>query len=308
MITNINSKKVGLFLLFAFLFSWASYLLLKLIGVSYGSTIYMVILAIGYMPGPAIAAYLVQKVIYKESLSEIGWKLDLKNKKWILQTILVYFSLMLLTLLVIFILGNILQTENYGMLDFSPEGLQDRLGNLMKKMLKTEIPELPDFPPFILLIILLFQGVIAGFTINLPFMFGEEFGWRGLFLKEVKSMGFIKSSLLIGIVWGIWHLPIILDGHNYPSNPKMGALMMCLFTTGISPLFTYIRIKSNSIIGPCALHGMINATGAIFLLYVANGNEFYASVAGWAGFIAAVFTIGGIYIFDKKFLQEFHEI
>jgi uncharacterized protein len=78
-----------------------------------------------------------------------------------------------------------------------------------------------------------------------------------------------------------------------------------LFTTSLSPLFAYVRIKTKSILGSCMLHGMINATGAMYMLYVANGNEFYSSIAGWAGIIAGVIMTICIVLFDKKFVAEY---
>ena len=81
--------------------------------------------------------------------------------------------------------------------------------------------------------------------------------------------------------------------------------MMILSTVSLSPLFAYIRIKTKSILGTCMLHGMINATGAMYLLYIANGNELYSSIAGWAGIIAGVVLTICIVLFDKKFVAAY---
>ena len=136
-------------------------------------------------------------------------------------------------------------------------------------------------------------------------MFGEEFGWRGLMFRETQKMGFLKASAFIGLVWGIWHFPIILMGHNYPNHPFLGILMMCLFTIALSPLFTYVRIKTKSILGSCMLHGMINATGVMYALYITNGNGLYSFIAGWAGVIAGVVLTICILHFDKNLEREY---
>jgi membrane protease YdiL (CAAX protease family) len=60
----------------------------------------------------------------------------------------------------------------------------------------------------------LIQGLFAGITINAVAGFGEELGWRGFLLREFDYMGFWKSSAIIGVIWGIWHAPLILQGHN----------------------------------------------------------------------------------------------
>ena len=94
-------------------------------------------------------------------------------------------------------------------------------------------------------------------------------------------------------------------GHNYPHHPYLGIVMMCLFTTGVSSLFAYVRLKSGTIAGPCLLHGMLNATGGIFALFIARYNELLSSVAGWAGIIAGTLMSLGIYVFDRPFAKAF---
>src|SRR5918992_2157613 len=48
------------------------------------------------------------------------------------------------------------------------------------------------------------------------FTFGEEYGWRGYLLPRLLPLGEIRASVLVGGVWGGWHLPLLLAGLNYP--------------------------------------------------------------------------------------------
>lgn len=140
-------------------------------------------------------------------------------------------------------------------------------------------------------------SLIVGPTINALVSFGEEIGWRGLLLKELSSLGFLKSSLLIGLIWGIWHTPLILQGHNYPQHPQLGVFMMIIFTILLSPLMNYIRIKSDSVIAPSIMHGMLNALAGIPIAYVKGGNDLIVGITGISGFI--VLGIANIFLYVR---------
>jgi hypothetical protein len=264
-----------------------------------------VLLAVLYMPGPALATFIVQKYIYKEGFKQYGWSFSKKAWKWILFTPLIFLALTILTFVIIGLLGNTNLIPEFGQIDFSQENVILRLKELASSKINIDNIEIPEIPPKRLFPLMLLQGIIGGSTISLPFMFGEEFGWRGLMLKETKSLGFLKANIFIGFVWGIWHLPVILMGHNYSHHPYIGIIMMILFTISVAPLFAYARIKTKSILGACMMHGMVNATGALYMLYIANWNELYSWVAGWAGIIAGTILTVCIFLFDKKFVTEY---
>lgn len=301
----MNWQKISLYILFSFAFSWTVALIMALANINIGSIPGTIILAGLYMPGPALATFVIQKYIYKEGFRQYGWTFDKKAIKWILFTPLLFLALTILTFAIIALLGNSHLIPQFGQLNFTQENFNLHLRELASGKVDLDKVEFPDIPPVLAFFAMLGQGIIAGSTLNLPFMFGEEFGWRGLMLRETLKMGFLKASGFIGFVWGIWHFPIILMGHNYPHHPYSGVLMMCLFTISMSPLFTYVRVKTKSILGSCMLHGMINATGAMYALYTANGNELYTSIAGWAGIIAGIVLTICIFLLDKKFVMEY---
>ncbi len=301
----MNWKKINLYILFSFAFSWTVALIMALAHVKLGSILGTVLLAALYMPGPALATFVIQKYIYKEGFKQYGWTFDKKAIKWVLFTPLLFLALTLLTFTIIALFGNSHLIPQFGQLDFTQGNFNVRLMELAKSSMGIDTVELPDIPPKLLFMAMLVQSIIGGSTISLPIMFGEEFGWRGLMLKETRNLGFLKANVFIGIIWGIWHLPAILMGHNYPNHPYLGIIMMCLFTIAVSPLFAYARIKTKSILGACMLHGMLNATGGMYILYIANRNELYSSVAGWAGIIAGIVLTICIFLLDKKFVTEY---
>jgi hypothetical protein len=301
----MNWKKIKLYLLFSFGFSWTVALIMALAHVKLDSILGTVLLAVLYMPGPALATFIVQKYIYKEGFKQYGWSFSKKAWKWMLFTPLIFLALTILTFVIIGLLGNTNLIPEFGQIDFAQETFTMRLKELASSKINIDNIEIPEIPPKRLFPLMLLQGIIGGSTISLPFMFGEEFGWRGLMLKETKSLGFLKANIFIGFVWGIWHLPVILMGHNYPHHPYVGIIMMTLFTISVAPLFAYARIKTKSILGACMMHGMVNATGALYMLYIANWNELYSWVAGWAGIIAGVIVTICIFLFDKNFVAGY---
>jgi uncharacterized protein len=85
----------------------------------------------------------------------------------------------------------------------------------------------------------------------------EELGWRGYLYHLWKEFGFWKMSSLTGLVWGIWHAPVILVfGLNYPDNRILGVFIFTVSCILISPLFAKIRQKGNSVFAAGILHGL----------------------------------------------------
>ncbi|WP_418282010.1 CPBP family intramembrane glutamic endopeptidase [Halorubrum sp. DTA98] len=103
----------------------------------------------------------------------------------------------------------------------------------------------------------------VGATVNGILAFGEEFGWRGYLLWELAPLGFWKASLVIGTVWGIWHAPLIIAGHNYPSFPVSGVFAFTITCIAMAPLFTYLVVRSQSVLPAAIFHGVFNAVGLV---------------------------------------------
>ena len=132
-------------------------------------------------------------------------------------------------------------------------------------------------------------GIISSFMgglINSIFAFGEEFGWRSFLYKELRQKyGFWKYSFISGILWGLWHSPIILIGYNYPKNSKKGVLYMTTMCTLISPYMTYIMDITNNIWFPSLFHGSFNASAGLPIMVLNGGNEFNKPPTGLSSFV-----------------------
>ena len=89
-----------------------------------------------------------------------------------------------------------------------------------------------------------FNAIIIGPILGLIITFGEEYGWRGYLQSELVHLGRIRGVGLLGIIWGIWHWPIILMGYNYPGQPVLGPLLMTGYTVVLSYFLAYAVFKS----------------------------------------------------------------
>jgi len=92
--------------------------------------------------------------------------------------------------------------------------------------------------PSALLALSLISAFISGISLNTLLAIGEEIGWRGLMLDELrKRFSLPITSIIIGIAWSLWHAPlIILFGYNYPLNRLLGIFVY----TAICIIWTYI--------------------------------------------------------------------
>ncbi len=126
-----------------------------------------------------------------------------------------------------------------------------------------------------LLSIQVLQVVILGPVINIIPTLGEELGWRGYLLPKLRRFFSDRAALVVtGVIWGIWHLPVIVMGHNYGTSyagyPWLGIIAMVVFCVIFGTIEGYIAIKLESVIPAAMIHSVLNA-GAGLPLYLVKG-------------------------------------
>lgn len=94
--------------------------------------------------------------------------------------------------------------------------------------------------------------------------FQEEFGWRGFALpKLLETYNPIIASLILGVIWGVWHYPLF---HVVESSQSFMRFELFLaFATAYSFVFTWIYLKTNkNVFAALLLHTAINTGFSIF--------------------------------------------
>lgn len=116
-----------------------------------------------------------------------------------------------------------------------------------------------EAPVYHALLIMLPASALLGPLFNFLAALGEELGWRGLLLPSLMRLGKLRAYLLLGIIWGVWHLPLVLVGFNYPGHPYTGALLMCFGTIAIGAFINEFTLAYRSTLLAAFIHAAINA-------------------------------------------------
>jgi len=122
---------------------------------------------------------------------------------------------------------------------------------------------------------------------------GEEFGWRGYVQEKLlRRFGLHAGLLLLGVIWGLWHLPIGLMGWNFPDRPVLGALLLTpLSTVFIGVYLGWLYLRSRSIWMPTLAHAALNLSASVLFTEIEMRGDTLPLqllwIAAW-GFVSVV--------------------
>lgn len=105
-----------------------------------------------------------------------------------------------------------------------------------------------------------YQLVIYGTIFNLAFAAGEEIGWRGFLVPQLyKHMNFPATCLITGIIWAVWHFPLIISGIYLATMPVVPQLLLLVVTvTAMTFPISWFRLRSGSVWTAALMHGSHN--------------------------------------------------
>ena len=287
--------KATLFILITFGASWSVALAYHLAGGKWNTPLSVVVGAV-YMLIPMLAALFVQKALYRQEVIKplgVSFRINVWFfVAWLLPALLVFCAIPAAALLP----GVSLSPEHEGLfrrmaVTLTPEQLEAMRAGYAAMRISPALMSL-------------IQGLIAGATINALLAFGEELGWRGLLQREWESLGAFASSALIGLVWGLWHAPLILMGHNFPGHPVAGIFQMIAASVLLGILISYVRLRAGSVIPAALMHGSVNGLYGISLMYLDWDNDLSIGLFGTGGCLVMGAAVFLVFLFDRFLSRE----
>ncbi|MEQ8405466.1 MAG: CPBP family intramembrane glutamic endopeptidase [Oceanicaulis sp.] len=280
---------IAVYLIVSFAFSWSIALLLHQAGGFAGTGQMAAAYLFAFMFGPAVGALAAAGLFDR---SRFWAALSLRPWRW--RPVIVW-------TLIAWVLGIGLCAAGLAVtLMVSGEAPADAAERLVATARAAGVEDLPLSADMLLLITLL-VNVPVGIVINTVLITAnEELGWRGWLQPRLAGLGFWPSALVIGLIWGVWHAPIVLMGHNYPGLGWIGVALMCVFTTGLTPYIALIRERSANVVPAGAFHGAVNAVAGVTLLFAPDPSWPNNGLLGAAGLSVLYLGWIGVALYRKK--------
>ena len=238
----------------------------------------------GLMWSPAVAAIITLK-LKGRSISSLNWNWG--NWKYIRSSYFIPAIYAVITYILIWLFGLGGLPNEEIILDWAKELGLVGIGTLN-----------PTFAIIVAVILLGTVGVIRAMATTL----GEEIGWRGFFIYELKKvLSFTGVSLFSGIIWASWHWPLIV---YYGENIALEMTTFFIVIISMSFIMTYYTFKSNSLWPAVIFHAVSNVYIQKILPPLTTNIEGARHWLGENGIMFAIVTfVFGIY-FWKKAIKE----
>lgn len=233
-------------------------------------------------------ATIVTCVIRKRSLASLGWQWGEWKFQWM--SYLIPFSIAFSAYLLVWFVG-------FG--DFYNAEF------LLKQKENYNLTHWNDTSIFLFHIVLV---TTVSFVVSLPSILGEELGWRGLLVPELsKFMSFTGVALVSGLVWSVWHWPLIIKGlYGNDVTPLYYQLFFfTLFITSTGVIMAYLRLKTGSLWTAVIYHASSNIfIQKIFTPITVQNTESIWYVDEFGAIIALIACCVAVY-FWRKGVAEF---
>ncbi len=258
---KVDTRRVVIFLVLAFGIAWATGLVIYRMGglangprVGPGLPLAVILLAGPYMWAPAISNVLT-RLITREGWKDVGLRPHFREgwRYWLMGWVVPG---------VLTIIGGVLFFVLF------PQYFDPSLKTLREGLARS--PRLVGISPWMFVVLEAAGAILISPIANAVGTFGEEFGWRVYLLPKLMPLGWKKAMLLIGLIWGVWHWPVIFMGYeygtNYPGHPWVGPLLFIWIVFCFGTFLGWITLRGGSVWPAVIGHAAINGIAALALL------------------------------------------
>ena len=263
-----EKQSFGIYFLTAFGLAWLCQVYASMQLLQGNAAVYRALLSVSmFCP---LAAVLAAKKVYLHQPTGIGWKVQGKRRYWLAA----WFGPAVFTVLAAALYFAVFPHR----LDVSGSWLVAAYGGEMDaQTLKSQLG--------VSNVSYMLQSGLLAVTlaplINMFFAVGEEAGWRGYMMPCLKErFGLLNGRLLGGVIWGIWHWPLMLlvgyeYGTDYLGAPVLGLVVWCVFCFAMNSLLDLLYEKTGCIWVPAIAHGAFNAVAALFTVLTYPADAYY---------------------------------
>jgi len=257
---NVDWKRIGIFIAFSFGIAWLVALVLYLTGGLSATPYTLVMLGAGYMSAPALAHILTRLItregwqgLYLRPKFKRGWRFWVIC--WVAPTLFTFAGMA-----VFFALFPQYFDSTFSIVQKMAESNAQSAGQPM-----------PEIDPMLIVIGQALTALLVSPIINAIPILGEEFGWRAYLQPKLMPLGGRKTMLLMGIIWGLWHAPLIAMGHNYgtdyPGAPWLGILATIWIMFILGTFFGWAVLRAGSVWPAVIGHGAFNGIAGIYVFF-----------------------------------------
>jgi membrane protease YdiL (CAAX protease family) len=119
-----------------------------------------------------------------------------------------------------------------------------------------------------------------------PFQAGEELGWRGYALPRMaERLGLRTSSLLLGLVWAAWHLPLFFVRGADTYQQSFASYLVGV--VALSVVMAWLYARTGSLLLVMLLHAAVNNSKDIVPSALPVGPGVFSLAASPVGWISA---------------------
>ena len=216
-ILNSKTKGIIVYLVLAFSIAWIPLIIQWFLGLrgpgedaSFWDYAVFLLITLPTSFGPAIGALVVRKWVTGEGFTDAGLRLHLRQS-W-------KYYLFALLYPVIIVPGTL----------------------ILERILSSERPDYSSLT----LVSLMQMTIIA--LISTPIVWGEEFGWRGYLQIRLFAGQPVRAAIATGLIWAIWHYPMIMMGYIFSGNP-LGLLLYPINMVITSVIYGWLQMRSGSV-------------------------------------------------------------